>query len=265
MMQATLNGVAVDEAAWRSVALTNYGHFTSLLVRDRAVQGLGLHLQRLADATRELFGTPLDVDRTKGWMRDASGDGEALQSMRVTVFSRAFNRERPADACDADVLIATTPADTIATPAISVATARYQRDAPQIKHVGTFGLFQQKLLAQRRGYDDVLFVDGNGQISEGSVWNIGFFDDGGVTWPQAEMLDGVSQRLLKRGLEECGVRSTHRPVSSKNLASFRGAFFTNSRRAVVPVKRIDDTNYVVDLRDSEMLQRALATQPWQPL
>lgn len=264
-MQATLNGVVVDEAAWRSVALTNYGHFTSLLVRDRAVQGLDLHLQRLADATSELFGTPLDVDRVQAWMRQASGDGEGSQSMRVTVFSRAFNRERPADACDADVLIVTAPADTIATPAIRVATARYQRDAPQIKHVGTFGLFRQKRLAQRRGHDDVLFVDGSGQISEGSVWNIGFFDDGGVTWPQAEMLDGVSQRLLQRGLDECGVRSTHRPITCSHLASFRGAFFTNSRRAFVPIERIDDVNYPVVQSDSETLHRALATQPWQPL
>ena len=264
-MQATLDGVAVDENAWRSVALTNYGHFTSLLVRDRAVQGLDLHLQRLADATNELFGTPLDVDCTQAWMRQATGDGKRPQSMRVTVFSRAFNRERPADTCAADVLIVTTAAETIRTPAISVATARYQRDAPQIKHVGTFGLFHQKRLAQRRGYDDVLFVDGGGGISEGSVWNIGFFDDVGVIWPLAEMLDGVSQRLLQRGLDECGVRSTHRSVSCAQLASFRGAFFTNSRRAVVPIKRIDDVDYTVDPDDAEMLQRALATQPWQPL
>lgn len=264
-MQATLNGLAVDEAAWRSVALTNYGHFTSLLVRDHAVQGLDLHLQRLADATRELFGTELDVNRTQAWMRDAVGDGDGLQSMRVTVFSRAFNRERPNDACDADVLIATAPAHLDDPAPISIATARYQRDAPTIKHVGTFGLFQQKLFAQRRGYDDVLFVDGNGHVSEGSVWNVGFFDADGIVWPQADMLDGVSQRLLQRGLDECGVRSTHRPVSCNDLASFRGAFFTNSRRAVVPIKRIDEIDYAVDPRDSQTLQRALASQPWQPL
>ena len=264
-MHATLNGAAVDEMAWRSIALTNYGHFTSLLVRDGAVQGLDLHLQRLADATRELFGTPHDLVRTQEWMREAVGQGDKWQSMRVTVFSQTFNRERPADACGADVLIAAAPAQPTDTAAISVATARYQRDAPQFKHVGTFGLFQQKLLAQRHGYDDVLFIDRNASVSEGSIWNIGFFDDEGVVWPEAEMLDGVSQRLLRCGLAECGIESRQRRIELTELGNFRGAFFTNSRRAVVPIQRIDEIDYAVDPRDVALLQRALATQPWQPL
>ena len=104
-MRSTLNGVAVDESAWRSVALTNYGHFTSLLVRDRAVQGLDLHLQRLAAATQELFGTPLDLEHVRAWMRDVVAEADGWYSMRVTVFSREFNRERPADNCRADVLV----------------------------------------------------------------------------------------------------------------------------------------------------------------
>ncbi len=264
-MHVTLNGTGVDESAWRSLALTNYGHFTSLLVRDGAVQGLDLHLKRLADATRELFGTALDLEHTQAWMREAIIDGDEWQSMRVTIFSRAFDRERPADPCGADVLIATTSAEPVDTPAISVATARYQRDVPHIKHVGTFGLLQQKLLAQRRGYDDVLFIDGNGLVSEGSIWNIGFFDDNGVVWPEAEMLNGVSQRLLQCGLSESGFPSTRRRIRCSDLANFRGAFFTNSRRAVVPVERIDEVDYVVDPSDSGVLQRALATQHWQSL
>lgn len=264
-MHATLNGAAVEEAAWRSLALTNFGHFTSLLVRDRAVQGLDLHLQRLAGATCELFCTSLDLVQTQAWMREVLGEGDELQSMRVTVFSQAFNRERPADACDADVLIATTPVEMHDTQPISVATARYQRDAPHIKHIGTFGLFQQKLLAQRRGYDDVLFVDHNGSVSEGSIWNIGFFYGDSVVWPEAEMLDGASQRLLRCGLAECGVNSRRRRIDRTELAEFRGAFFTNSRRAVVPIKRIDDVDYEVDSRDAASLHRALGTQPWQAL
>ncbi len=265
LIRVSLNGSAVDEAAWRSLALTNYGHFTSLLASDQAVQGLDLHLQRLADATHELFGTTLDLVQTREWMREAIGEGADSQSMRVTVFSRAFNRERPADPCDADVLIAATSFEAHAATPVSVATARYQRDAPHIKHVGTFGLFQQKLLAQRRGYDDVLFIDVNGSVSEGSIWNVGFFDHNGVVWPEAEMLDGVSQRLLQCGLAESGVDSQHRRIRRTDLATFRGAFFTNSRRAVVPISRIDDINYAVEPRDLALLQRALDTQPWQPL
>lgn len=264
-MRSTLNGVAVDESAWRSVALTNYGHFTSLLVRDRAVQGLDLHLQRLAAATQELFGTPLDLEHVRAWMRDVVAEADGWYSMRVTVFSREFNRERPADDCRADVLVSAESIETSVAQPLSVATSGFQREAPHIKHVGTFALFQQKRLAQLRGFDDALFVDGRGAIAEGSIWNIGFLDDDGIVWPEAAILDGVSQRLLQCGLAERGIRSTHRRIDRGELASFRGAFFTNSRRAVVPIWRIDDIGYAVDPRDKEILQQALDTQPWQRL
>ena len=46
--------------ALRALALSNYGHFTSMQVRNGAVQGRELHVRRLEDATQALFGTPLD-------------------------------------------------------------------------------------------------------------------------------------------------------------------------------------------------------------
>ena len=44
----------------RAPALRNEGHFTTLQVRAGATQGLGLHLRRLCEANRELFGVELD-------------------------------------------------------------------------------------------------------------------------------------------------------------------------------------------------------------
>ena len=55
-----LNGEAASIDDLRALALVNYGHFTSVQVRDRAVQGIGLHQLRLVAATRELFGAGLD-------------------------------------------------------------------------------------------------------------------------------------------------------------------------------------------------------------
>ena len=52
-------------------ALVNYGHFTSLQVRGHAVQGLDLHLARLSQATRALFGSALDTGQVRGWMAQA--------------------------------------------------------------------------------------------------------------------------------------------------------------------------------------------------
>ncbi|MEO7917682.1 MAG: aminotransferase class IV [Dokdonella sp.] len=264
-IRATLNGSAVNANDWRSAALASYGHFTSLLVVNRAVQGLDLHLQRLAAANLELFGTVLDTAHVRQWMAEIASDDARTFAMRVAVFSRQFNRDRPADAVAADVLITAAPMTTAGEQSISVATADYERDAPHIKHFGTFGLFHQKRLAQRRGYDDALFVDRSGAVSEGSVWNIGFLDGDGVVWPEAAMLSGVSMRLLQCGLAECDIPTRTQRVVRDDLAAFRGAFFTNSRRSFLPIRRIDDSDYTIVQADIERLQRSLATQPWQSL
>src|ERR1700679_3527084 len=52
-------------------AIVNYGHFTSMQVRGGAVRGLGLHLSRLDLATRELFGTALDGELVRAYIRHA--------------------------------------------------------------------------------------------------------------------------------------------------------------------------------------------------
>ena len=60
-----LNGGKPDPAALAWLAQVNYGHFTTLQVQQRGARGFRLHLQRLADATRELFGSELDLERVR--------------------------------------------------------------------------------------------------------------------------------------------------------------------------------------------------------
>ena len=92
--QIELNGATASADDLRAIALVNYGQFTSMQVQDGCVRGLDLHLDRLDHATRELFGCPLDVERTRGWMRRLVGDRSSSLSLRVNIFSRALNRAR---------------------------------------------------------------------------------------------------------------------------------------------------------------------------
>ena len=49
-----LNGVLPTMDQVKALALTNYGHFTSMLAEDGRVRGLSLHLQRLARDCRTI-------------------------------------------------------------------------------------------------------------------------------------------------------------------------------------------------------------------
>lgn len=260
-----INGENATVDALRVAAQLNYGHFTAMQVSAGGVRGLDLHLRRLAESTVELFGHSLDIVRTRDWMRRIAGDtGESL-SMRVHVFSRAFDRDRPARPAKPDVLITVGPARQIPDVGVRIASVRHARELPHIKHVGTFGLFHQKRLAQARGFDDVVFVDADGNISEGSVWNIGFTRSGRVFWPDAPALAGISLQLLKLGLAARGADVTSSPIALQDLPTFDGAFFTNSARAVLPITRIDDVEFAVDAVMTGVLQACHDGHPLQAI
>ena len=206
-------------------ALVNYGHFTSMQVRGHAVQGLELHLERLSQATRELFGSELDVAQVQAWMAQAlqqAGQGDA--SLRVTVYSRHFDFRAPLVAVPVDVLVAVSAPVALTAPK-RVRSVIWQRELPQIKHVGTFGLFAERRAAMAAGFDDVLFVSAGGEISEGSTWNLALHDGERLIWPQALALRGTAEALLQRHWP--GAQATQ-PLRLAELTGVKAAFACNA-------------------------------------
>ena len=265
MQTAYLDGRPATADDLRPLALSNYGHFTSMQARARAVRGLDLHLHRLKSATRELFDATLDDVRVRNGILaalDAEGINDA--GVRVTVYSRTFDYTHPDRSMPVDVLVSLTPPREADLKPAWVKTYPFQRPLPQVKHVGTFPLFQHRRQARRDGYDDALFVDAKGRISEGSVWNIGFWDGRQVLWPQAEALRGTAEKLLQAGLAEVGVEQRHQPVEARALAGMKAAFAANAT-GIWLISGIDETALRPDPVLMQALAAALAAHRWQSL
>ncbi len=260
-MSVYCNGrrASADELAG---ALVNYGHFTSLQVRGGAVQGLDLHLRRLRQGTAELFGSTLDGTQVQAWMQAAlQAEGVADASLRVTVFSRAFDFRQPLQPVPVDVLVAVAPPASAPSSPRRVCSVHYQRELPHLKHVGTFALFQQRRQALQAGFDDALFVDAHGRVSEGTTWNVAFARNGEVVWPQAPALRGTHERLLQAGW---GGAPTLEAVGLEQLGGFDAAIGLNAT-GVWPIAGIDGYRFA----ESEALARRageiLAAQAWTAL
>lgn len=258
------NGQLADAGAL-SAALVNYGHFTSLQVRDGAVQGWALHLARLQQGTRELFDVELDCAQVLAWLQQALQQLDAANAtVRITVFSRQFDFRQPLRAVPVDVLIGIGAPAQIPSLARSVLPLRYQRELAHIKHVGTFPLFQLRRQAMQRGFDDALFVDAQGRISEGTTWNLAFWDGTQVYWPQASALRGSAERLLLDGLTALGVAQVHADLHLPTLVRFTGAVAFNAS-GIWPLAAIGEQQ----LEQSDVLlahlQKAMAQTPWLPL
>ena len=264
-----LNGqpAASDPDGLRALAQVNYGHFTSLQVRDGRVQGLALHLARLRGANAELFDAAPDEVQLRGWMAQAAAAWDGNCSLRVTVFARGFDHRQPLRALQPDVLVGATAPVTPSGRPIRVRSAAFVRPFPHLKHVATFPLFQHRRLALGAGFDDALFVDGEGataRVVEGSVWNIGFWDGQRITWPEGPALRGTAERLLQAGLEAGGVAQQVRPVTLGELPGFVAAFAVNAN-GLQRVAAIDAAAFADVPELDALLAAAAAHAPWEPL
>jgi branched-subunit amino acid aminotransferase/4-amino-4-deoxychorismate lyase len=236
---AELNGVPVTPDELQVLALVNYGHFTSMRVEDQHVRGLSHHLERLVRDCRVLFSTDLDREQIREFIRHATSGREGSFVVRVTVFDPDLDLGRPGASAAPGVLVTTRSTGDLPMPPMRVQSTTYVRDMPRLKHIGLFGALWHRREAQLNGFDDAVFVDDDGFVTEGATWNIGFFDGHQVVWPNAEVLPGVTMRLLQQVHE----RTSLAPVSVADLPRMEAAFATNTTVGVRAISAINDFEF----------------------
>ncbi|APE21515.1 MULTISPECIES: aminotransferase class IV [Streptomyces] len=244
-----IDGDPAADPALLATLMSGYGHFTAMQVRDGRVKGLDLHLARLDGATRELFGQELPGRRVRALIAGAlKTSGQRDASVRVYVY------EGPRIA----VTVAPPTPDGPGAPR-RLTTVEYWRPAAHIKHLGGFGQSYHLEAARRAGYDEALLTSPYGEIAEGAITNIGFWDGSSLVWPSAPCLDGIAMLLLRSRLE-----SVSRPVTLADLPGYRAAFTTNSR-GISPVTAIDDVTFAVDEELMGRVYSAYDSVEWDAL
>lgn len=251
---------ATVEDVYRA-ATWNYGHYTSMQVRGGRVAGLGLHLRRLGEGSAVLFpeAAPPGEQRVRELIRRAVGDRRDA-SVRVTVLPEPGDRSRTA------VMVAVSEAvpDEPSGP-LRVRTTTYDRELPHVKHMATLGLTFHAQQARLAGFDDVLFVRGCGAITEGSAWNVAFWDGERVVWPEGPQLAGITMQLLKLGLDRIGVPQASHRLTNPEVSDMRAVSAINSHHPTQPIIEIDGQRYIDGGELSEILHRAWKEIDAEPL
>lgn len=257
MMRVEVDGHAASAGELRFPALTNYGHFSSMQVRRRAVRGLDLHLRRLDAATRELYGTGLDEGRVRGCVWHALGEDVSDATVRVIVF-------RAGPGGDPSVLVAVSAPATVPDTAQRLQPVVHQRPLAHIKHTGTFGQIHHGLLAERNGFDDALFTTDDATVLETTIANVGCCQDRAIIWPSGPALHGITMQLLERALPETGLASRRAAIKLRDLASFRAVFLTNSL-GISPVGQVGKHALPKDAEIMKTLAESYHNIPWDPI
>ncbi|MFB6621899.1 aminotransferase class IV [Streptomyces sp. NPDC056374] len=236
-----IDGVpAAADPGLLAALMSGFGHFTAMQVRNGRVRGLDLHLARLDRATRELFDRELDGRRIRSLIAGAlESSGQRNASVRVYVYP----------GIRLVVTVAPPAPDGLGAPQ-RLTTAEYWRPAPHLKHLGGFGQSYHREAAQRAGYDDAVLISPYGEIAEGAITNIAFWDGSSLVWPSAPCLEGITMALLEPRLP-----SVRRPVTLADLSGYRAALVTNSR-SIAAVTSIDEVTFTVD---EELMERVYST------
>jgi branched-subunit amino acid aminotransferase/4-amino-4-deoxychorismate lyase len=260
--QQELNGQPIQLTDLSITAALNSGHFTAMQCRNGKIKGKRLHLRRLSSSSMLLFGCSVDDDSILGYIRHMIFPGESC-SLRVHVFSTAAypGNIRPADL---QVLVIKTKPAELQAPPVSAGTAVFERFLPQVKHAGiATGLMYYKRRIQQAGFDDVLYTTASGEVSEGSIWNIGFFDGYSFVFPAAPALNGIMLQLITGGLERLDVPFQIKPIHKSALHQYKFAFLMNSIATAHPICRIDDFYFETDNDALALLKKAYAQWPWE--
>ena len=245
--------------------LSNYGAFTSMQVEGGGVRGLDLHLARLHVEAVDLFGLAVPEATLRDRMRQALDGRSGRFSLRVNLFSDTVSLRAPDAVVQPRVLTTLSPPASSLTTPLRLQTQAYAREVPHLKHAATFGLTRARRQAVLAGFDDALFVDGDGRISEGSIWNIGLIQGETVVWPEAPMLAGTGQGLLQRGMMDLGMGSVTRPVRLDDLADFDAAFICNSATSACAIAAIDGHQFAPAEALMARLIDAWRTNPCQAI
>ncbi|AXB48253.1 aminotransferase class IV family protein [Amycolatopsis albispora] len=256
---AQLDGRDATAADLAPLAFAGYAHFTAMQVRDRRIRGLDLHLERLREASKELFGTTVPDVQVRAHLRTAIEAGPADLSLTATVFSA--NREFTARDGALSVLVRTGPAATPPPGPLRLAAVEHERFLPARKHVGEPAKTYLLRQAAAQGFDDAAFLDRRGRLSEATIWNLAFWDGTAVVWPEAEVLHGITMAIVRRQLDRLGVPQRVQEITLADLPTLAGAVVLNSWTPGIAVHGIDTVSIPAAPSFVDIMHRAYEAEP----
>ncbi|MCQ2547190.1 MAG: aminotransferase class IV [Clostridia bacterium] len=130
---------------------------------------------------------------------------------------------------------------------VEVAFMQAERDNPQAKIFNADFRQQADSFLAETGVAEVLLVNRNGEITEGSRSNVFFVKEGTVVAaPQHTVLPGITRMKVLQIFEEDGIKYEERPVMADSAGSFDAAFLTGTSKEVLPIRKIEDACFDVN-------------------
>lgn len=122
--------------------------------------------------------------------------------------------------------------------------------------------------AQQFGFDDILWKNAQGEITESSTANIFFIGRDGdsveIATPPASsgLLLGITRKRVTQLLNSAQIPVTEKLIYFDELPRFDEAFLTSTVRGLIPITRISDQKYFTTRKNSVYNQVNRLYQAW---
>jgi len=158
------------------------------------------------------------------------------------------------------------PLSDIPKQAVTLQTVRYEKAFPHLKHTGLIEPLLLRQKAQQSGFDDALWVNHQGFITEATTANVFFVRvDGTLVTPhlvKAGCLSGIQRRQVMAVCETLGRPVCETLITPEQINDFVGGLTTNAVAGCTKIGQIND--WIVPWPNEaqqvyEQLQHALRT------
>jgi len=142
-------------------------------------------------------------------------------------------------------------------------THRMQRDRPRAKltrFISVAESFRNRVPTEA---NEILLVDDNGYILEGSTSNFFAVKNGEIWTPAEKMLYGITRSLVLKSAELEGIPVSLAAVSVTEIADLQEAFITSSSRSILPLRQIDET--IIGDGTPGLISKILSRRYWQEI
>ncbi len=228
--------------------MNGWGVFSTLRVSEGVLFAYERHYQRMRrDAERMRVPFELTAaDLHTSLLALVAANQAFNATLRVAVIrNRGGLYEGPQIACDAD-LIAFTADLTNWGPGVKLSYVPHGRHGASPFAGTKFTSWAQNLTwyeeAHQRGFDEVILLNEDGQISECTSANIFVIQDDRVWTPPLNTsgcLPGVTRAILLEEIQVPGVTITERELTPSDLEESEQVFVTSTTRDLLPVLEID--------------------------
>ena len=130
---------------------------------------------------------------------------------------------------------------------VSTSILNAERSNPEIKYLNvSFREYTNSIIAERNVYE-LLLVNENGFITEGSKSNIFFIKNGTIyTSPNEMVLGGTARNRVIKLAQELGIQVVMQAVQVAELTQYNSAFITGTSPLILPIANVDDIGFDVN-------------------